>query len=134
MADAFTFEMVSPERLLLSEEVTQVIVPGSDGYLTVMANHAPMMTTLAPGIVETTNASGQNKQIFVRGGFADISPSGFTLLAEEATNIKDVDQSYLDQQIKDAEEDVADAQNEETKQAAAFRLARLQEVKTALGH
>ncbi|MEM9999982.1 MAG: F0F1 ATP synthase subunit epsilon, partial [Pseudomonadota bacterium] len=124
----------SPERLLLSGEVTQVIVPGSGGYLTVMANHAPMMTTLSPGIVETTTPSGGNEQIFVRGGFADISPSGFTLLAEEATNIKDVDESYLDQQIKDAEEDVADAQNEETKQAAEFRLARLQEVKTALGH
>ena len=134
MADAFNFELVSPERLLLSEEVTQVVVPGADGYLTVMSNHAPMMTTLAPGIVETTGAGGQIEQIFVRGGFADISPAGFTLLDEEATNVKDIDAAYIDQQIKDAEEDVADAQNEDTKLAAAFRLSRLQEVKTALGH
>ncbi|MEO0544686.1 MAG: F0F1 ATP synthase subunit epsilon [Pseudomonadota bacterium] len=134
MANAFNFELVSPERLLLSEEVTQVVVPGADGYLTVMANHAPMMTTLAPGIVETTDTGGANEKIFVRGGFADISPAGFTLLAEEATNVKDIDASYIEQQIKDAEEDVADAQNEDTKQAASFRLARLQEVKTALGH
>ncbi|MEO1703011.1 MAG: F0F1 ATP synthase subunit epsilon [Pseudomonadota bacterium] len=134
MADAFNFELVSPERLLLSEEVTQVVVPGADGYLTVMSNHAPMMTTLAPGIVKTIGSDGQNEQIFVRGGFADISPAGFTLLAEEATNVKDIDAAYIGQQIKDAEEDVADAQNEETKQTASFRLSRLQEVKAALGH
>ncbi|MEL6920254.1 MAG: F0F1 ATP synthase subunit epsilon [Pseudomonadota bacterium] len=134
MADAFNFELVSPERLLLSQDVTQVVVPGADGYLTIMANHAPMMTTLAPGIVETTGASGEDEKIFVRGGFADISPAGFTLLAEEATNVKDIDAAYIDQQIKDAQEDVSDAQNEDTKQAAAFRLSRLQEVKSALGH
>ncbi|MEM0900169.1 MAG: F0F1 ATP synthase subunit epsilon [Pseudomonadota bacterium] len=134
MADAFNFELVSPEKLLVSEQVTQVVVPGAAGYLTIMANHAPMMTTLAPGIVETTSPSGDNEKIFVRGGFADISSEGFTLLAEEATNVAELDAAYIAQQIKNAEEDVADAQSEDLKQAAEFRLARLTEIKTALGH
>ena len=90
MADAFNFELVSPERLLLSEEVTQVGVPGADGYLTVMSNHAPMMTTLAPGIVETTGADGQSEQIFVRGGFADVTAGGLTVLAEVAVPVAEL--------------------------------------------
>ena len=82
MANAFNFELVSPERLLFSEQVTAVVVPGSDGYFTVMANHAPLMSTIRPGVVEATLASGGTKKIFVRGGFVDVAGSSFTLLAE----------------------------------------------------
>lgn len=134
MSDNFTFELVSPERLLLSEEAQQVVVPGSDGYFTVMAHHAPLMSTVKPGVVEATLSSGEEKRIFVRGGFADVSLNGFTLLAEQAIPIEELDADALAQEISDAEEDVADAKSEDKKLAAQTRLDQLKELKAALGH
>lgn len=134
MATAFNFELVSPERLLLSEDVTEVVVPGADGYLTVMANHAPLMTTLKPGVVEAKLASGGEKRIFVRGGFADISGAGFTLLAEQAMNVEDIDTDYLDGEISNAQDDVNDAKSEGAREAAEMRLSQMKEIKAALGH
>jgi F-type H+-transporting ATPase subunit epsilon len=134
MAEAFNFELVSPERLLFSEQVVQVVVPGMEGEFTVLAKHAPVMTTLRAGVVDATLASGGSKRIFVRGGFADVTPDGFTLLAEEAMPIEDLNADALAAQIKDAEEDVADAASEAKKQAAQAKLDQLKELKAALGH
>jgi F-type H+-transporting ATPase subunit epsilon len=134
MADAFNFELVSPERLLVSEQVTAVVVPGTDGDFTVLSKHAPLMTTVKAGVVEATLASGGARRIFVRGGFADVSPDGFTLLAEEAMPIEDLKADVLAAQIKDAEEDLADAKGEPSKHAAQAKLDQLNELKTALGH
>ena len=134
MADGFTFELVSPERLLLSEQAQQVVVPGSDGYFTVMADHAPVMSTIKPGVVEATLSSGEKKRIFVRGGFADVSLSGFTLLAEQAIPIEELDADALAQEITDAQEDVADAKSDDKKLAAQTKLDQLNELKAALGH
>ena len=83
MAEPFQFDLVSPERLLMSEPVDQVVVPGSEGYFTVLKDHAPFMSTLKPGVVEVTRG-GDNERIFVRGGFADVSVEGLTILAEQA--------------------------------------------------
>lgn len=134
MANAFNFELVSPERLLFSEQVTAVVVPGADGYFTVMANHAPMMSTLQPGIVEATLAGGGMKKIFVRGGFADVAGASFTLLAEMAIPAEELNAEAIAAQIKDAEDDVADARTEARKEAAALKLAQLKDIKSALGH
>jgi F-type H+-transporting ATPase subunit epsilon len=134
MAEAFNFELVSPERLLFSEQVVQVIVPGVEGEFTVLAKHAPVMTTLRAGVVDATLASGGSKRIFVRGGFADVTPDGFTLLAEEAMPIEDLNADALATQIKDAEEDVADASSAGKKEAAQAKLNQLKELKGALGH
>jgi F-type H+-transporting ATPase subunit epsilon len=134
MAEAFNFELVSPERLLFSEQVVQVIVPGVEGEFTVLAKHAPVMTTLRAGVVDATLASGGSKRIFVRGGFADVTPDGFTLLAEEAMPIEDLNADALAAQIKDAEEDVADASSAAKKEAAQAKLNQLKELKGALGH
>lgn len=134
MAEAFNFELVSPERLLLSEQALSVVVPGTDGEFTVLAKHAPVMTTVKAGVVDAVLANGGTKRIFVRGGFADVSPSGFTLLAEEAMPIEDLNPAALDAQIKDAEEDVADAVGEAKKHAAQGKLEQLRELKAALGH
>jgi F-type H+-transporting ATPase subunit epsilon len=134
MADAFNFELVSPERLLFSEQVVQVIVPGVEGEFTVLAKHAPVMTTLRAGVVDATLASGGSKRIFVRGGFADVTPDGFTLLAEEAMPIEDLNADALAAQIKDAEEDVADAASDAKRHAAQAKLDQLKELKAALGH
>ena len=134
MADAFNFELVSPERLLFSEQVTAVVVPGSDGYFTVMANHAPLMSTIRPGVVEVTLADGGLQKLFVRGGFADVNGSKFTLLAEQAMPVEEVNAEAIADQIKNAEEDVADARTEAKKHAAELKLNQLKELKAALGH
>ena len=84
MADNFNFELVSPERLLLSEQVIEVVIPATEGEMTVMANHAPTMTTIKPGVVSVKLASGQVSKYVVFGGFADVLPTGCTLLAESA--------------------------------------------------
>ena len=76
MAEPLHFDLVSPERLLVSEEVESVVVPGAEGYFTVLARHAPFMSTLKPGLVEVKELSGAVQKFFVRGGFADVTPAG----------------------------------------------------------
>ncbi len=132
MAEPFQFELVSPEALLLSEEASEVVVPGSEGYFTVMANHAPLMSTLKPGVVEVKLASGDSKQIFVRGGFADVSPSGFTLLAEYSVPLEDLDMAELDQEIQNAQEDVNDADSDEKRAKAELLLGQLETCRDAI--
>jgi F-type H+-transporting ATPase subunit epsilon len=132
MADPFQFELVSPERLLMSEPVDQVVVPGSEGYFTVLKGHAPLMSTLRPGVVDVTHG-GATDRIFVRGGFADVSPAGLTILAEQAIPLADVDAAMLAQEVKNAEEDLADAKDGAAKDAADLRLYQLKEVQAALG-
>ena len=127
MAEPFSFELVSPEALVLSGEASAVVVPGTEGYFTVLANHAPFMSTVKPGVVDVKMADGETSQIFVRGGFADVSPSGFTLLAEQAISLAELDMDDLEAQIKDAKEDVADADTDEKKAQAEDVLAKLQE-------
>ena len=132
MAEPFAFELVSPEASLLSEEASQVVVPGSEGYFTVLANHAAFMSTIRPGVVDVELASGETKRVFVRGGFVDVSPSGLTLLAEQAIDLQDLDIAELDQQIQNAREDVADADTPEKKSKAEMMLSQLEEVRAAI--
>ena len=91
MADPLKFDLVSPERLLLSEEVESVVVPGGEGYFTVFAQHAPLMSTLKPGQIEVKALSGDVRKFFVRGGFADVTPGGLTILADQAIPLEDLD-------------------------------------------
>ena len=131
MAEPFQFELVSPEQLLLSGMVDQVVVPGSEGYFTVLKGHAPFMSTMKPGVVDVKRSEG-DVRIFVRGGFADVNGTGLTILAEQAILVDEVDPAMLAQDIKDAEEDVADAKDGVAKDAAQLRLYQLKEVQTAL--
>ena len=126
---AFHFELVSPEKLLFSGEVESVVAPGADGQFTVLANHAPVMTTLKAGVV-TING---DEKLFVRGGFADVSAKGFTILAEQAIAVKEVDASRLEQDIKNAREDAADAKTDEARRSASDKLQQLLELRTAIG-
>ncbi|MDB5541040.1 MAG: hypothetical protein JWQ89_2767 [Devosia sp.] len=96
MAEGTKLEIVSPERLLLSETVQSVTVPGADGYFTVLGDHAPLMTTLKPGFVTVVNSAGISHVYYVRGGFADVSPEGLTILAEEAEDIAEFDRSKIE--------------------------------------
>ncbi|MDM9627279.1 F0F1 ATP synthase subunit epsilon [Rhizobium sp. S152] len=115
MADNFNFELVSPERLLLSEMVTEVVIPATEGEMTVMANHAPTMTTIKPGIVSVRSSSGAKKDYVVFGGFADILPTGCTLLAESAVAIEDITKDELTLRIEAAKREIEDTQHHEHK-------------------
>ena len=109
MADALQFDLVSPERLLMSQTVQQVVVPGSEGYMTVLNDHAPVMTTLKPGLLEVTGEDGETQEIFVRGGFADISAKGLTILAEMALPMEELTVEVLSEETRLAEEELAEA-------------------------
>jgi F-type H+-transporting ATPase subunit epsilon len=133
MAESFQFELVSPERLLVSEVVTAVIAPGMDGYMTIMAGHSPVMTTLKPGVVVVTTASGADQRFYVQGGFADITNESMVLLAEQALPVEEMNAAGLDAEIKDLEEDVADAKTPEARAKAERRLSDLRDARAALG-
>ncbi|MEQ9690481.1 MAG: F0F1 ATP synthase subunit epsilon [Bauldia litoralis] len=130
MADPFQFELVAPEKLLVSEPVDQVVVPGTEGYFAVLKGHAPQMSTLRPGVVEVQRG-GDTELIFVRGGFADVGPEGLTILAEQAMPLSELDAATLAQEVQNAQEDVNDAPDPVAKAAAEMRLNQLQEVQAA---
>jgi F-type H+-transporting ATPase subunit epsilon len=129
---AFHFELVSPEKLLFSGDVDSVIVPGSEGEFTVFAGHAPFMSTLRPGVVAIAEGAGKNQRLFVRGGFADVAPTGLTILAEQAIPLAELDSAKLDADIKDAEEDAADATTDDARRVASEKRDQLRELKAAL--
>ena len=105
MADTFAFELVSPEKLLVSGEADIVTVPATEGDMGIMGNHAPVMTSLRPGIVEAKMADGASAEFFVRGGFADISPAGVTVLAEFAIPRDQMTRDIFEQQRTLAQQD-----------------------------
>jgi F-type H+-transporting ATPase subunit epsilon len=102
----FQFDLVSPEKLLLSGEVDQVDVPGSEGDFGVLAGHAPLVAALRPGIL-TIKRGGEEIKIVIFGGFAEVSPAGLTVLADTAASIEEFDRAVLAMHIKAAEEKVA---------------------------
>src|SRR5688572_17894738 len=106
MAEGTKLEIVSPERLMLSEQAQSVTVPGTDGYFTVLGDHAPLMTTLKPGFVSVTSAGGERRAFFVRGGFADVSPEGLTILAEEARDAAEFDRGEIEGLIAEKQREV----------------------------
>ena len=132
MAEAFKFELVSPERLLVSEQVESVVIPGAEGEMTVMANHAPVMTTVKPGVVTVRTAAGAEARYVVFGGFADILPTGCTLLAESAVAVKDIDRADLARRIQEAKEDLADARDDDSRTRAEQFLHQLTTLEGAI--
>ncbi|BCG92267.1 F0F1 ATP synthase subunit epsilon [Mesorhizobium sp. 131-2-1] len=132
MAEAFKFELVSPERLLVSEQVESVVIPGAEGEMTVMALHAPVMTTIKPGVVTVKTAGGKEERYVVFGGFADIVPSGCTLLAESAVAVGDIDRADVARRIQEAKEDVADAKDDQARSKAEQFLSQLTTLEGAI--
>ena len=132
MPGAFKFELVSPERLLVSGEVEQVLVPGAEGDMTILAHHAPVLTTLRPGVLEIGRANGEQQRFFLRGGFAEVNPTGLIVLAQTAIDLVELDAGQLAQEIKNAEEDLADATEDAVRDRARTRLDHLRQVQAAL--
>jgi F-type H+-transporting ATPase subunit epsilon len=132
MADTLQFSLVSPERELFSGEVNQVDAPGVEGDFGVLPKHAPFMTTLKPGIVRIYE-NGNVTPVFVRGGFADVTPAGLTILAEEAVNLADVNIAEVDAEIARVKSDANDPGDETRRKRAAERLEYLEALRAALG-
>ena len=127
----FHFELVSPDKLQFNGPAQSVLVPGSEGDFQVLRDHAPVMTSLRPGVVAVEEEGGKVSRFFVRGGFADVNLGGLIVLAETAMPAEDVNAARLDQEIKNAEEDLADA-SEDNKRFAQEKLDRLRELKDAM--
>jgi F-type H+-transporting ATPase subunit epsilon len=132
MADTFKFELVSPERLLVSGEMQQVLIPGSEGDMTVLAHHAPLLSMLRPGLLEIVLPAGERRRFFIRGGFAEVGPAGLTVLAETAIDLVELDAVQLAEAVKDAEEDVADATEDAVRDRAQTKLDHLRQVQATL--
>ena len=99
MADGVKIEIVSPERLVVSEQARSVTVPGAEGYFTVLGDHAPLMSTLKPGFITVTDLGSIAHVYYVRGGFADVSPEGLTILAEQARPVAEFDRNEIEAMI-----------------------------------
>jgi F-type H+-transporting ATPase subunit epsilon len=116
MVDKIAFDLVSPERLLLACEADMVTIPATEGYMGVVAGHAPVVTTLRVGMIDVLK-DGNDDRYFIRGGFAEVGPDKVTVLAEEALPFAELDLVILDQRIKDAEEDLIAAPEDEKARA-----------------
>jgi F-type H+-transporting ATPase subunit epsilon len=127
----FRFDLVSPERLVFSGDVEQVDVPGSEGDFGVLAHHAPLIAMLRPGIL-TIRGAGEAKRIVVVGGFAEVNGEGLTVLADMAVPIEEFDRASLTAEIKDTEEDVADAADGAARDKASEKLDQLKALEAAL--
>ncbi|MEL6112323.1 MAG: F0F1 ATP synthase subunit epsilon [Pseudomonadota bacterium] len=132
MPDKLHFSLVSPERELVSRDVSSVDIPGVEGWMGILPNHSPLMTVLAPGVVILKDDGAEDK-IFVRGGFAEVTSAGLTVLAEEAIPVAELDRAMIEQRIGNARDDVADAgEDAERGLAARQNLERLEELLGAL--
>lgn len=125
------FEFVSPENVLFSGEVDQVDLPGAEGDMGIFAGHAPMVTTLRPGIVTIFRGSTR-EPVVITGGFAEVGPGGLTILADRAVARADFDMATLVAEIKDAEEDMADATDQALRDELVRHLDQLKALQAAL--
>jgi F-type H+-transporting ATPase subunit epsilon len=125
MATAFKFELVTPERVLMSADVDQVLVPGADGDLTILAGHAPVISTLRPGIIEARTSDGKTTRIYVRGGFCEIAPDSLTILAERASDAEAMTGDALASEMKSAEAELASAGNDDARWIASTAINSL---------
>ena len=128
----FRFDLVSPEKLLFSGEVDQVDVPGADGEFGVLAGHAPLVTTLRPGIL-VIHGEGGAQRIVVNGGFAEVGANGLTVLADMAVPEAEFDRAVLAGVIKDTEEDAADTADDWQRDKLTRKLEQLKALRAALG-
>jgi F-type H+-transporting ATPase subunit epsilon len=135
MADKLHFSLVSPARELFSGEVDHVIAPGTEGEFGVLVNHAPFMTTLKNGVVRVLEGDSVKMRIFVRGGFADVTPAGLTILAEEARNLADAKAEEVDAEIEAARLKLLSLDKDDTRQVVLQELiAYLEGVRGALAN
>jgi F-type H+-transporting ATPase subunit epsilon len=125
MAGTFKFELVTPERMALSEDAAQVVVPGVEGAFTVLPGHAPVISALRPGIIDVTLPDARKTRIFVKGGFAEVDAGHLTVLAERALDVEAMDAATIAAELETAEADLASATDDDARLAAASAVERL---------
>ena len=131
MAEKLQFDLVSPEERVFSGAVDMVVVPGGDGDFGVLPDHAPLMSTIRSGAI-AVHDGGEVTRTFIHGGFAEVTPAGLTILAEEAMRLAEVDRDQAAQDLKNAREDVADAEDELERRLAEERVAKFEALAAAL--
>jgi F-type H+-transporting ATPase subunit epsilon len=140
MPDKIQFDLVSPERLLASEEVDMVVLPGEEGDFGVLAEHAPVLSLLRPGVITTYAGDRPDKRIFVAGGFAEVNQSGCTVLAEAAEALEEIDRARAERMLQDARDDLSDTKSpseqelERLERAVKVAEARLEATGTTAPH
>jgi F-type H+-transporting ATPase subunit epsilon len=130
MAGTFKFELVSPERVLLAIDAEQVELPGSDGDFTVMAGHAPVISTLRPGTIHAQSAAGK-KAIFVKSGFVEVSPDSVVVLAESAFMTDEVDPRHIESELKATEAALAAANDDEARRHLGMAIEQMKTIAAA---
>jgi F-type H+-transporting ATPase subunit epsilon len=134
MADKVEFELVSPERLLLSRAVEMVVVPGVEGDFGVLAGHAPLISTVRPGIIEVHEDGKITDRIFVAGGFAEVNAERCTVLAEVAMPVSEIDRGKVEQELRDLGDDLAAAKGDDDRDAIQAKItvaeSKLQAIST----
>jgi F-type H+-transporting ATPase subunit epsilon len=129
MAEKIHFDLVSPERLLLSEDVDMVTLPGTEGYFGVLAGHAPVISSLRPGVIEVTGGENPGLRLFIRGGFAEVDANKVIVLAEDAIPMADFNLAALDQRIADTEEDLVAAKTDAERARVSEQLDHLKQLR-----
>jgi F-type H+-transporting ATPase subunit epsilon len=125
MAETFKFELVTPERMVMSQDAARVIVPGMEGQFTVLPSHAPLISALRPGIIDVALADQHVVRMFVKGGFAEVTADSLTVLAQDAVNVETMDESTVAAELQRAESEFAAAHDDAARLAAAAAVETL---------
>jgi F-type H+-transporting ATPase subunit epsilon len=125
MAGNFKFELVSPERVLVATDVSEVLVPGVDGDFTVFSGHAPVISTLRPGILDAKMANGTSTRFYVAGGFCEVAPDSLTVLAEKAHDVASMSAAAIASHVSAAEAVLAGEPDDDARLVATTALANL---------
>ena len=128
MADKLAFELVSPDRLLMSVEANSVAMPGMEGDFGVMPGHAPLMSALRAGVIQVEGGGEGPDRIYIAGGFAEIATDRLTVLAEEAIVVDDMDRADLEQRVAEANDELSGAAEGEERRLAEGKVGVLQEM------
>ncbi|MGO8954417.1 MAG: F0F1 ATP synthase subunit epsilon [Rhodomicrobium sp.] len=126
MAETLHFELVTPERQLVSADLAEVIIPAQEGDLAALPNHALLIAQIRPGILTTRARTGEEKKYFLRGGFADVGPAETVVVAEYAVPLDEFSAAMLTDEIAQAQQVFDEARDDESRYAAHDRLERLQ--------
>ena len=133
MAATFKFELVSPERVLMTGDAEQVLLPGAEGDMTILPGHAPVISTLRPGVLDIS-LSGSKSRVFVKSGFAEVEPDRVTVLAETAYDLAELDAAKIASELAIAEAELADAKDDDTRFLANEAVGALTRLRGGTGH
>lgn len=128
MAQTFTFELVSPEKVLLAGEAEQVLLPGAEGDMTILPGHSPLISTLRPGVIDVV-LNGAKSRIYVRQAFAQVEPDRLTVLAEKAVDVAELGSAAIAVELSAAEAELAQAKTDEQRLTANQAIATLSALK-----